>query len=80
MEHVPDEEGTFTYWLQNFLTITKIWPSFFGDCRLDSDPTKDIEAAKFSDVTWESITLRGYISHPYRLNLSCHHVMGIATK
>ncbi|XP_057325497.1 thiol S-methyltransferase TMT1B-like isoform X2 [Microplitis mediator] len=79
-EHIPDEKDALTRWLQGFLTKTKIWPSLFGDCRLDSNPLECIQSANFKSVVWEIIKLRGYVSHPYRLNLTCYHIMGTAKK
>ncbi|XP_063975665.1 thiol S-methyltransferase TMT1A-like [Diachasmimorpha longicaudata] len=80
LEHVPDKEETFTRWLQDFLTKTKIYPSLFGDCRLDSNPLCNIKSTGFSKVSWESIVLKGYVTHPYHFYLSRNHIMGIATK
>ncbi|XP_074102862.1 thiol S-methyltransferase TMT1B-like [Cotesia typhae] len=80
LEHIPDTKDALTRWLQGFLTKTKIWPSLFGDCRLDSNPLKFIQSANFKSVEWEKIKLRGYVSQPYRLNLTCYHIMGTARK
>lgn len=79
MEHVPDREGTFARWLQTFLTKTKIWPSLFGGCRLDANPIEDIENAGFKDIVWECQTLEGFVSQPYHLFLTRHHIFGTAT-
>ncbi|XP_015120552.1 methyltransferase-like protein 7B [Diachasma alloeum] len=80
LEHIPDKEETFARWLQGFLTKTKIYPSLFGDCRLDSNPLYDIKTAGFSKVSCESIVLKGYVTHPYHLYLTRNHIMGTATK
>lgn len=80
LEHVPEKESAFIRRLQDFLTATKIWPSLFGDCRLNSDPTEAIESAGFRETSWESITIHGYVSQQYRLILTQNHIMGTAIK
>ncbi|KAK0178836.1 hypothetical protein PV327_007684 [Microctonus hyperodae] len=80
LEHVPDKPGTLICYIQRFLTKTRIWPSLFGDCRLDSNPINEIENTKFKDVIWKPITLCGYVSQPYKLYLTRNHIMGTATK
>ncbi|XP_011303282.1 methyltransferase-like protein 7A [Fopius arisanus] len=80
LEHIPEQEETFTHWFQWFLTKSKIYPSLFGDCRLDSSPLNDINTAGFSKISCESIILKGYVTHPYHLYLTRNHIMGIASK
>ncbi|XP_020289717.1 methyltransferase-like protein 7A [Pseudomyrmex gracilis] len=79
MEHVP-ETDTFVRWLQIALTRTGIWPSLFGDCRLDADCIADIENVGFEKVSWTILELEGYVSHWFHFILSRRHVFGIATK
>ncbi|XP_019698021.1 methyltransferase-like protein 7A [Harpegnathos saltator] len=80
VEHLPEKEGTFVRWLQIGLTRTGIWPSLFGDCRLDADCVAEIENIGFEKVSWTSLALEGYVSHPLHLFLSRQHVFGIATR
>ncbi|XP_012527730.1 methyltransferase-like protein 7A [Monomorium pharaonis] len=80
VEHVPEKEGTFIRWLQIALTRCGIWPSLFGNCRLDVDCVADIENAGFKKVSWTFLALEGYVSHPLHLTLSRQHVFGIATR
>lgn len=80
VEHVPEKEGTFVRWLQIALTRTSIWPSLFGNCRLDADCVAEIENTGFEKVSWTSLALEGYVSHPLHLFLSRQHVFGIATR
>ncbi|XP_011691058.1 PREDICTED: methyltransferase-like protein 7A isoform X2 [Wasmannia auropunctata] len=80
VEHIPEKEGTFIRWLQLALTRTGIWPSLFGDCRLDVNCVADIENAGFKKVSWTFLALEGYISYSLHLILSRQHVCGIATR
>lgn len=80
MEHVPEKQGTFVLWLQKVLSRTGIWPSLFGDCRLDADCTSEIKKIGFKEISWLSVTLDGYVTHPFLLILSRQHIFGIATK
>ncbi|XP_014469089.1 PREDICTED: methyltransferase-like protein 7A isoform X2 [Dinoponera quadriceps] len=80
VEHVLEKEDTFVRWLQIALTRTGIWPSLFGDCRLDADCVTEIENTGFEKVSWTSLALEGYVSHPLHLFLSRQHVFGIATR
>lgn len=80
VEHVPEKKGTFIRWLQIALTRTGIWPSLFGDCRLDADCIAEIENAGFEKVSWTFLALEGYVSHSFHLSLSKQHVFGIATR
>nr|XP_012234060.1 PREDICTED: methyltransferase-like protein 7A isoform X2 [Linepithema humile] len=80
VEHVPEKESTFIRWLQIALTQTGIWPSLFGDCRLDADCTVEIENAGFEKTSWTFLDLEGYVTHPIYLTLSRQHVFGIATR
>ncbi|EZA53390.1 Methyltransferase-like protein 7A [Ooceraea biroi] len=80
VEHVPEKKGTCKRWLQIALTRTGIWPSLFGDCRLDADCVAEIENAGFEKVSWTFLALEGYVSHSFHLSLSKQHVFGIATR
>ncbi|XP_034940827.1 methyltransferase-like protein 7B [Chelonus insularis] len=80
LEHIPHRKGTLTRWLQELLTKTKIWPTLFGDCRLDSNPLKEIKTTGFRKVKWDTFKLQGDVTQSYRLNLTCYHMMGIAKK
>ncbi|XP_011630835.1 methyltransferase-like protein 7A [Pogonomyrmex barbatus] len=80
VEHVPEKESTFVRWLQIVLTQTGIWPSLFGDCRLDINCVTDIKNAGFKKISWTFLDLDGYVSHPLYLTLSRQHVFGIATR
>lgn len=80
VEHVLEKEGTFVRWLQIALTRTGIWPSLFGDCHLDVDCVTEIENTGFEKVSWTSLALEGYVTHPLHLFLSKQHIFGIATR
>jgi hypothetical protein len=80
LEHFPDKEGSFIGWIQMILTKTKIWPTLFGGCRLNSDPTRDIKRYGFKEIKLEHVTLQGDVSHPHHLLLTRHHVIGSATR
>lgn len=80
MEHIAENEGTFTRWIQTMLTRTNLWPSLYGDCRLDSNPIKEIEKVGFEKLHWKTFTLRGYVSHPFHLFLSRRHLIGTAIR
>ncbi|XP_008204600.1 methyltransferase-like protein 7A isoform X1 [Nasonia vitripennis] len=79
-EHLPDEQGSFISRVQMILTRTRIWPALYGGCRLDSNPTKDIENIGFEEVKLEHVVLQGYVSQPHHLLLSRHHIVGSATR
>ena len=80
MEHIIETEGTFTRWIQIILTRTYLWPSLYGDCRLDCNPIHDIEKAGFEKVLWKIGVLQGYVSHPIHLFLSRRHLIGTAIR
>ena len=80
MEHVAEPEGTFTNKLQSLLTNTKFWPNFFGGCRLNVNPLREIESCGFRKVLTKDIILHGYVSQPLCLILSRKHIIGLAVK
>lgn len=80
LEHVPEEHGSFIGFIQAILTKTRIWPSLFGGCRLDSNPVQEIEKSGFKECEWDRIVLKGYVSQPHHLLLSRHHIIGTATR
>ncbi|XP_066599526.1 thiol S-methyltransferase TMT1A-like [Prorops nasuta] len=80
MEHVVDKESMFVRWLQQFLSYTNIWPSLYGDCRLDLDIAKEIEKVGFTKVQLTPITLMGQASNSLHLFLSKYHIIGTANR
>lgn len=78
MEHVPEKQKSLVKWLQKFLTSTNIWPSLYGDCKLDSNPVQEIKRAGFHKVDYKEIVLEGVVSRPLHLLLTKRHVIGTA--
>ncbi|XP_076655746.1 thiol S-methyltransferase TMT1A-like [Halictus rubicundus] len=80
IEHVPETEGTFVYWLQKVLSQMKIWPSLFGGCRLTADPIKHIRNIGFASITCDTFILEGCVTQNFHLVLSRKHILGIAIR
>ncbi|KAG7212825.1 hypothetical protein KM043_002182 [Ampulex compressa] len=80
VEHISEKNGTLVPWLQKAFSRTGIWPSLFGNCRLDSDPITEIEKVGFKEVSWTPVVLEGYVSKTFHLMLSRHHAFGVAIR
>ncbi|XP_043684876.1 methyltransferase-like protein 7A [Vespula pensylvanica] len=80
MEHVPETKGYIVRWLQILLTRSGLWPSLFGNCRLNFDFMEEIKGAGFKRVRSRSITLNGPVSQIFHLTLTGRHVLGVAIR
>lgn len=80
MEHIAEPKGTLAEKLQTILTNTGFWPTFFGGCRLNINPIKEIETCGFKKVLSKQIILDGYVSQPLCLSLTRKHIIGVAIK
>uniref|UniRef100_A0A2P2I129 Methyltransferase-like protein 7A n=1 Tax=Hirondellea gigas TaxID=1518452 RepID=A0A2P2I129_9CRUS len=80
IEHIREWDAKnhgYRLFLQDFLSLLRIWPNMFSGCELNRETLKDVEAAGFSSV--EAEKKHAPITHPI-FQISGSQVVGIATK
>jgi hypothetical protein len=78
LEHCSEPMDTFLYKMQNFLTVTKLWPLVFDGCRLNRNALQDIKFAQFSDINYQYIKIDS--EHDKFSKLMRTHLIGTAVK
>jgi hypothetical protein len=78
LEHCSEPLDTSLYKMQNFLTVTKLWPMLFDGCHLNRNVLQDIKFAQFSDIDYQYITIDS--EHNKFSKLMRTHLIGTAVK